>query len=258
MYLKKEKATSPSKRFKQNIELIKIFNSKPFFFLQKYKPTSGRNNTGKIVIYSKQKRLFKRWIYNNIITWTNQLGLIIDIKHIFKFKIFHLVKFKNGSISSKKAIYGLFFGDYILTSIFLTRQVKFSILGISTFLLFITKYIYINNIITKNYNKISYSKANGCYSQILDLFFDLNLVRIRLSSGKIKLLSITSLCSIGRNEKIYHKYEIFGSYTNSFKWGNKSIVRGVAMNPVDHPHGGRTKTNKPEVSPWNWVTKHSH
>jgi large subunit ribosomal protein L2 len=35
-------------------------------------------------------------------------------------------------------------------------------------------------------------------------------------------------------------------------------VRGVAMNPIDHPHGGRTKTNKPEVSPWGWVTKHSH
>jgi len=31
--------------------------------------------------------------------------------------------------------------------------------------------------------------------------------------------------------------------------GLKSKVRGVAMNPVDHPHGGRTKTNKPEVSP---------
>jgi large subunit ribosomal protein L2 len=31
--------------------------------------------------------------------------------------------------------------------------------------------------------------------------------------------------------------------------GLKSRVRGVAKNPVDHPHGGRTKTNKPEVSP---------
>jgi ribosomal protein L2 len=27
------------------------------------------------------------------------------------------------------------------------------------------------------------------------------------------------------------------------------------MNPVDHPHGGRTKTNQPEMSPWGWVTK---
>jgi ribosomal protein L2 len=30
------------------------------------------------------------------------------------------------------------------------------------------------------------------------------------------------------------------------------------MNPVDHPHGGRTKTNSPEVSLWGWVAKRSH
>jgi ribosomal protein L2 len=29
------------------------------------------------------------------------------------------------------------------------------------------------------------------------------------------------------------------------------------MNPVDHPHGGRAKTNKPEKSPWGWIAKHS-
>ena len=27
------------------------------------------------------------------------------------------------------------------------------------------------------------------------------------------------------------------------------------MNPVDHPHGGRTKSSSPEVSPWGWVAK---
>jgi large subunit ribosomal protein L2 len=32
-------------------------------------------------------------------------------------------------------------------------------------------------------------------------------------------------------------------------------VRGVAMNPVDHPHGGRTKTNSPEVTPWGKIAK---
>jgi ribosomal protein L2 len=30
------------------------------------------------------------------------------------------------------------------------------------------------------------------------------------------------------------------------------------MNPVDHPHGGRTKTNKPEVSLWGKIAKHNH
>jgi ribosomal protein L2 len=30
------------------------------------------------------------------------------------------------------------------------------------------------------------------------------------------------------------------------------------MNPVDHPHGGRTKTVQPEVSPWGWVAKRGY
>jgi ribosomal protein L2 len=32
-------------------------------------------------------------------------------------------------------------------------------------------------------------------------------------------------------------------------------VRGVAMNPVDHPNGGRTKSCSPELSPWGWIAK---
>jgi large subunit ribosomal protein L2 len=32
-------------------------------------------------------------------------------------------------------------------------------------------------------------------------------------------------------------------------------VRGVAMNAVDHPHGGRSKTNSPEVTPWGKIAK---
>lgn len=43
-----------------------------------------------------------------------------------------------------------------------------------------------------------------------------------------------------------------------FKQKNYKIhVRGVAMNPVDHPNGGRTKAKQPEKSPWGWIAKHN-
>jgi large subunit ribosomal protein L2 len=42
-------------------------------------------------------------------------------------------------------------------------------------------------------------------------------------------------------------------YWRSF--GLKSLVRGVAMNPVDHPHGGRTKSVKYPRTPWGKTTK---
>jgi large subunit ribosomal protein L2 len=39
-------------------------------------------------------------------------------------------------------------------------------------------------------------------------------------------------------------------------FGHKPIVRGVAMNPVDHPHGGRTKAIKHQRTPWGLTTKY--
>ena len=55
---------------------------------------------------------------------------------------------------------------------------------------------------------------------------------------------------LGRNSQIDHKYRILGKAGVCIKSGKKSKSRGVARNPVDHPHGGRTKTNQPEVSIW--------
>jgi large subunit ribosomal protein L2 len=37
--------------------------------------------------------------------------------------------------------------------------------------------------------------------------------------------------------------------------GYRPSVRGVAMNPVDHPHGGRTNGGRPSVTPWGLPTK---
>ena len=45
-------------------------------------------------------------------------------------------------------------------------------------------------------------------------------------------------------------YNITGKAGTRVLFGSKPKVRGVARNPVDHPHGGRTKTNQPEVSIW--------
>jgi large subunit ribosomal protein L2 len=53
---------------------------------------------------------------------------------------------------------------------------------------------------------------------------------------------------LGRNSQIDYNYSRFGKAGVNFLFGKKPKVRGVARNPVDHPHGGRTKTNQPEVS----------
>lgn len=109
------------------------------------------------------------------------------------------------------------------------------------------------------YNKKTmYTKASGTFSQVLSINKDIGLVLVLLPSGKKKYVSLNYVCTLGRNNNIFKKFIVIGKAGLNRNLGKNITVRGVAMNPVDHPHGGRTKTNKPEVSPWGWVTKHSH
>lgn len=64
-----------------------------------------------------------------------------------------------------------------------------------------------------------------------------------------------SFALLGRNSNIFHSFQVQGNAGINRNYGYRPKTRGVAMNPVDHPHGGRTKSNKPEVSIWGWIAK---
>ena len=70
-----------------------------------------------------------------------------------------------------------------------------------------------------------------------------------LPSGKEQKVCLTVHAVLGRNSNLHHKREVTGKAGTKRHQGIRPTVRGVAMNPVDHPHGGRTKTVQPEVSP---------
>jgi len=84
----------------------------------------------------------------------------------------------------------------------------------------------------------------------------LNTSLIRLPSGVLKMFSIYALGSLGNvgfrdNKDI--KINKAGYFKNN---GKKSLSRGVAKNPHDHPHGGRTKSIKYPRTPWGKTTKY--
>jgi len=97
--------------------------------------------------------------------------------------------------------------------------------------------------------------SSGVYCSFLQNYKDFNLVKIKLPSGENYVISGNSMVTLGRSSNIYKKYQVYGSSKKLKLLGRKPTVRGVAMNPVDHAHGGRTKTNSPEVSIWGWVAK---
>lgn len=104
-------------------------------------------------------------------------------------------------------------------------------------------------------NKCLYAKAAGTFCQLKDMNVDLNVCKVILPSGDIKISNINLFVKLGRCANIFNKKIVYGKAGFLKFLGKKPKNRGVARNPVDHPHGGRTKTNSPEVSPWGWVAK---
>mgnify|MGYP001012754742 FL=1 len=82
--------------------------------------------------------------------------------------------------------------------------------------------------------------------------------QVRLRSGEVRKIHIDCRATIGEVSNEEHSLRQYGK-AGAIRWkGIRPTVRGVAMNPVDHPHGGgegRTGEGQVPVSPWNTLTK---
>ena len=133
---------------------------------------------------------------------------------------------------------------------------KFFFKGFLAYLYLIPLNVIFSNITNINNSKITFSKAAGTYcKQKKTKKEKKKLILITLPSTKNIYLSKKNKAYIGKNENFNSNKLIEGSWGHSLKKFKKIKVRGVAMNPVDHPNGGRAKTVQPEKSPWNWVAK---
>lgn len=112
------------------------------------------------------------------------------------------------------------------------------------------------NVTNLQNNKITYSKSSGTFCKTKkSKKSKKKLLLIILPSQNEIFLSKMSKAYIGKNTNFRVNEMIEGKWGFSFNVKKKIKVRGVAMNPVDHPNGGRCKTVQPERSPWNWVAK---
>jgi len=100
------------------------------------------------------------------------------------------------------------------------------------------------------------ARAAGASAQLLAR--EGNYAQIRLRSGEIRKVLIECRATIGEVGNEENNLRQFGK-AGAMRWrGIRPTVRGVAMNPIDHPHGGgegRTGTGRHPVSPWGKLTK---
>ena len=82
--------------------------------------------------------------------------------------------------------------------------------------------------------------------------------QVRMRSGEVRKIHIECRATIGEVANEEHRLRQLGKAGVKRWMGIRPTVRGVAMNPVDHPHGGgegRTGTGMPPVDPWGNLTK---
>jgi len=100
------------------------------------------------------------------------------------------------------------------------------------------------------------ARSAGAYVQILAR--DGQYVTLRLRSGEVRKVEADCRATLGEVGNAEHMLRSLGK-AGANRWrGIRPTVRGVAMNPVDHPHGGgegRTSGGRHPVSPWGVPTK---
>ncbi len=100
------------------------------------------------------------------------------------------------------------------------------------------------------------ARAAGTAAQIQGREGD--YVVLRLPSGELRKIHAECYATVGVVGNADHKNIVLGKAGRSRWLGRKPHVRGAAMNPVDHPHGGgegRAPRGRPPASPWGWQTK---
>lgn len=100
-------------------------------------------------------------------------------------------------------------------------------------------------------------RSAGSYAQIMSKEQD--YAHIKLPSGEVRLVSLDCHATIGQVGNVEHEAIVLGKAGKSRWLGINPSVRGLAMNPVDHPHGGGEgksgQGNPHPVTPWGKPTK---
>jgi large subunit ribosomal protein L2 len=114
----------------------------------------------------------------------------------------------------------------------------------------------VHNLSTSAKKDGQYLRAAGTYGQVLQK--TKTHARIKLRSGEHRLFPLNASASLGAVSCEDAKLSKHGKAGRSRWMGIRPSVRGVAINPVDHPHGGgegRTSGGRPSVTPWGKPTK---
>ncbi len=256
--LKNYKPTTPSLR--ATVTLSRVNGSgvssknKPFKKLTVgLKASAGRNNTGRITV---RHRCAGHKTKYRIISFLRSIfdipAKVISIEYDPNRTCnIALVHYENGQYEYIIAQDGLKVGDTIMSSYDITN-VSLSP-GVSLPLSQMPIGTHVSCIELKPHSGAKMARSAGAYAQVSGK--DSGNVILKLPSGETRIVSGDCFATIGVVSNLQHQNTKIGKAGRKRWLGFRSTVRGEAMNPVDHPLGGRTRGGRHPVSPWGQAAK---
>lgn len=249
MIFKKILPTTPSQRHLiqlkklNNLEKNLLLKSKTF----RQKKCSGKNNQGKITVYHKgngHKKLYRKI---NFLRTQNSTDIVLSIEYD-PYRTGYISALYNTKMKTYQYILtpkNIIPGDIIKSGTFI-YDCK---IGFSLPLKNIPVGSIIHNLSIKPNSKSKLIRSAGTSAKIIKK--TLTQALVKLNSGKLKYVSISCVATLGMVSNEYQFLKTLGKAGRS-RWLNKRpTVRGVAMNPIDHPNGGgEGKKSGRKISPW--------
>src|SRR6201746_2192312 len=254
MALKHFKPRTPGTRQLVLIDRSSLHKGGPVKALTEGKTSKGgRNNTGRIVVryqgggHKQRYRLidFKRNKFNEPPTGER---LEYDPNRT---AFIALVKYKDGTQTYILAPQRLAVGDSIVSGDKVDVKV-----GNAMPLGAMPGGPIVHNIDMKPGKGGQVARSAGAYAQYLGR--DAGYALIRLNSSEVRKIPLTCMATVGAVSNPDHMNEVLGKAGRNVWKGKRPHVRGTAMNPIDHPHGGgegRTKGGRHPGTPWGTPTQ---
>tara|TARA_R110002050_G_scaffold77851_1_gene166072 strand:+ start:11869 stop:12618 length:750 start_codon:yes stop_codon:yes gene_type:complete len=195
------------------------------------KSKSGINNAGRKTFLHKINKTKKRYrIIDFYKFYKKDIAIVLKIEYDpNRTAPIALICYKTGILSYILACDGIKIGMFINPALFS--------LGSTQFLKNLSPGILISNIEASKSFGAKYIRAAGCYGIITTELNNFSV--IKFPSGIERLICKNNLAVIGRIGNINHYLNKNKKASDTlYKLGKKPIVRGVAKNAVDHPHGG--------------------
>jgi large subunit ribosomal protein L2 len=255
MELKQYRPTSPARRGMNTLVDKSLAKKRPERRLTSSHPrTAGRNNSGRTTVRfrgSGHKRLYRQIDFKR--DKFDIPGKVVALEYDpNRTARIALVKYADGDVRYILAPDGLAVGHVVQSGPSAEVRVG-NALPLNNMPLGTT----IHNIELKPGKGGQIIRSAGSLAQVMGREGD--YVQIRLKSGEMRRVLGSCLATVGQVGNVGHENVSVGKAGRSRWLGRRPHVRGVVMNPVDHPHGGGEgksgQGNPHPVSPWGLPTK---